>query len=418
LEEERKAFEINSNPKDLKEKLNKINILIEEKEGSLISLNEKLDFQEDVFAKGKSKRKIASFSILGLTAFAYISSFIFLSFNLPILILAIFIVSISILYGFSNLLDKSESSENVSEQITEVESSIETLNEEKKNLLSENNITNESELSAMILKVESYDTELQTLKSKLEALTNQKNLSQLKDLEVEYFREKKDIEQNKLTDEIKSSFIDPMEKYSKTQNLNSLKYQQSELKESLMKAQISLKSATYNQEDLSAVEEQIFDLEKQLNYFQHKLDILTNVKDFISKSRIEVLSKSGDVITEFAGKYLSQITKGKYSKLRMTEDFQYEIFSEEKDDWISPDDNLSQGAIDQVYLVIRFALLSVICKDKNPPLIFDDPFVTIDESRNSSVKSVLEEISSKYQVILLTCHKEFSDWGNLITLPK
>ena len=52
----------------------------------------------------------------------------------------------------------------------------------------------------------------------------------------------------------------------------------------------------------------------------------------------------------------------------------------EKRDWVKVT-ALSQGTLDLVYLTARLGLVRLVTGDRRPPLIFDDPFVTLDDAR-------------------------------------
>ena len=54
--------------------------------------------------------------------------------------------------------------------------------------------------------------------------------------------------------------------------------------------------------------------------------------------------------------------------------------SPERDDWV-PVTDLSQGTLDVVYLAARIGLVRLVTGDRRPPLVLDDPFVTLDDAR-------------------------------------
>ena len=78
-----------------------------------------------------------------------------------------------------------------------------------------------------------------------------------------------------------------------------------------------------------------------------------------------------------------------------------EVHAPEKDDWV-PVASLSQGTLDLVYLVARLGLVRLITGDRRPPLVFDDPFVTLDDARADRAVELLKVVASDFQVIYLT----------------
>ena len=57
-----------------------------------------------------------------------------------------------------------------------------------------------------------------------------------------------------------------------------------------------------------------------------------------------------------------------------------DVFAPERGDWVDVT-TLSQGTLDIVYLAARIGLVRLVTGDRRPPLVFDDPFVTLDDER-------------------------------------
>ena len=55
-----------------------------------------------------------------------------------------------------------------------------------------------------------------------------------------------------------------------------------------------------------------------------------------------------------------------------------------------------------MYLAARLGLVRLVTGDRRPPLIFDDPFITLDDERAKRALELLREISRDFQVIYLT----------------
>lgn len=67
-------------------------------------------------------------------------------------------------------------------------------------------------------------------------------------------------------------------------------------------------------------------------------------------------------------------------------------------------DYFSEGYKDMVGLCTRLALVDAMFENQKPFLIFDDPFVNLDDQNLERAKNILNEISKTYQVIYLVCH--------------
>jgi uncharacterized protein YhaN len=63
---------------------------------------------------------------------------------------------------------------------------------------------------------------------------------------------------------------------------------------------------------------------------------------------------------------------------------------------------LSGGTKDLVYIAMRLSLAKLLCKDKVPPMIFDESFCQIDEDRLEKVIAMLDRFDGIGQIIILT----------------
>jgi uncharacterized protein YhaN len=99
---------------------------------------------------------------------------------------------------------------------------------------------------------------------------------------------------------------------------------------------------------------------------------------------------------------LATATDGRYRRVRVDDrTLDIEVHVPEKADWV-PVSSLSQGTLDLVYLVARLGLVRLITGDRRPPLVFDDPFVTLDNARAARAVELLKVVASDFQVIYLT----------------
>ena len=101
-------------------------------------------------------------------------------------------------------------------------------------------------------------------------------------------------------------------------------------------------------------------------------------------------------------KDVARVTDGRYRRVRVDDaNLGIEVHSPEKGDWV-PVTDLSQGTLDVVYLAARLGLVRLVTGDRRPPLILDDPFVTLDDRRAARALELLKEVASDFQVIYLT----------------
>jgi uncharacterized protein YhaN len=99
---------------------------------------------------------------------------------------------------------------------------------------------------------------------------------------------------------------------------------------------------------------------------------------------------------------LARATDGRYRRVRVDDrTLDIEVHAPERGDWV-PVRALSQGTLDLVFLIARLGLVRLVTGDRRPPLVFDDPFVTLDDARAARALSLLKSLASDFQVIYLT----------------
>ena len=81
-----------------------------------------------------------------------------------------------------------------------------------------------------------------------------------------------------------------------------------------------------------------------------------------------------------------------------------------------PDENLSRGALDQFYLIARFAILDLLNKGVKSVVLLDDPFHNFDVQRRAKAREILADLSGKFQFIIFTHSNEYSDWGETVRI--
>ena len=120
-----------------------------------------------------------------------------------------------------------------------------------------------------------------------------------------------------------------------------------------------------------------------------------------SRITLEAIDRAEQATMKSATRYLethmggslAAVTDGRYRRVRVDDKtLDIEVHAPEKDDWV-PVTSLSQGTLDLVYLVARLGLVRLVTGDRRPPLIFDDPFVTLDDARAGRALTLLKGIA-------------------------
>ncbi len=158
--------------------------------------------------------------------------------------------------------------------------------------------------------------------------------------------------------------------------------------------------------DIKATKEEIHTLETR----QRQLEIANLV---MQEAILDANKGLGSHLSTMAGKYLEEISGGKYSEVIVPRDLNVEtkaINSSQFYEW----KYLSGGAIDRLYLALRLAITDIIAKGNQPlPLLLDDIFTQYDDENCSMAFKFLfkhlKDSSSLSQIIFFTCHKHIAE---------
>jgi DNA repair exonuclease SbcCD ATPase subunit len=111
---------------------------------------------------------------------------------------------------------------------------------------------------------------------------------------------------------------------------------------------------------------------------------------------------------------LEKVTAGRYRRVQVDdENLSLRVYAPERGDWVDVS-QLSQGTLDTVYLAARIGLVRLVTGDRRPPLILDDPFVTLDDQRARRALELLHEISTDFQVIYLTTSDRYDKTADAV----
>ena len=180
-----------------------------------------------------------------------------------------------------------------------------------------------------------------------------------------------------------------------------------------------ISDAPHTIEDVYRLEEGRSALEAQLGYLEGRLAVVRTARDAIQQAKDQTMRSARDELSPRISAYLKRLTDGRYSEVQADEDLNLQVFSQGKDDWVTPSGHeLSRGTVDQLYLAARLALLDLLYDDAKAPLLLDDPFVKFDAKRRAHATALCKEVARDHQVLLFTCHGDYdeaADW--LVELP-
>ena len=157
-----------------------------------------------------------------------------------------------------------------------------------------------------------------------------------------------------------------------------------------------------------ALENELFELSRRWARLKISQIILKRAKErFERENQPKVL--------EIASTYFSTITNGRYERIlfRAGEDEKRQkaqIFVMRRDGMLVSPQNLSQGTKEQLYLSLRFGIISTLEPEgETIPVIMDDIMVNFDPQRTRLAARAIGEFSQKRQILFFTCHPHVTD---------
>jgi uncharacterized protein YhaN len=155
-------------------------------------------------------------------------------------------------------------------------------------------------------------------------------------------------------------------------------------------------------EEVAALAERLAGWTEQLEALKRRERVYAHTLREIGAAEQSTMQRATRYLERRMVKDIARVTDGRYRRVRVDDsNLGIDVFSPEKDGWV-PVTDLSQGTLDVVYLAARLGLVRLVTGDRRPPLILDDPFVTLDDVRAPRALELLREVASDFQVIYLT----------------
>jgi DNA repair exonuclease SbcCD ATPase subunit len=155
-------------------------------------------------------------------------------------------------------------------------------------------------------------------------------------------------------------------------------------------------------EQVAAQAERLATWQEQLALLQRRQRVYAATLAGIDRAEQATMKTATRYLEAHMVRDLAVATGGRYRRVRVDDrTLDIEVHAPERDDWV-PVTALSQGTLDLVYLVARLGLVRLVTGDRRPPLVFDDPFVTLDDTRAANALDLLKALAADFQVIYLT----------------
>jgi DNA repair exonuclease SbcCD ATPase subunit len=164
-------------------------------------------------------------------------------------------------------------------------------------------------------------------------------------------------------------------------------------------------------ERLAAWREQLAILQRRNRVLEATLRAIERAEEATMKTATRYLE--GHMVRDVA-----TVTGGRYRRVRVDDrTLDIDVHAPERGDWVSVN-TLSQGTLDLIYLAARLGLVRLVTGDRRPPLVFDDPFVTLDDERAMRALALLKRVAGDFQIIYLTTSDRYDGAADtVVELP-
>jgi hypothetical protein len=142
-------------------------------------------------------------------------------------------------------------------------------------------------------------------------------------------------------------------------------------------------------------------------------DTLAQTIGFLKKAQERVLRDIAPILTHTMLDWLADVTNGRYTACRIDPESLLVEVRTSGGRWREAD-RLSHGTVEQVYLLLRFALCRHLTKEgERCPLILDDALAASDNARKTAVLKTLQALGKSTQVMLFTHEDDVREWARL-----
>lgn len=272
-----------------------------------------------------------------------------------------------------------------------------SINKEKNNKKIEKN--NYEKINLEIINLES------------EEKITEKNINNLEN-EINKIKNNFNLKINLEKEKIKNKYLNKLEKNKinnliNLNNLENINYEIEDKQKELNNYKLKLHTLDLDKKNIEPKLNNLSKIEEDLvNNNEEKVNLenlnmsMNFAKQILEEAYNEMKSSVTPKFTENLSKNISEITDGKYKKLKFNEETGLVVELENGDNVLA--ERLSVGTIDQLYLSLRLSMVDELSEEK-VPIMLDESFAFYDDER---LKNILQFLYNKFknrQIIIFTC---------------
>ncbi len=135
----------------------------------------------------------------------------------------------------------------------------------------------------------------------------------------------------------------------------------------------------------------------------HRLEVITKTRDFLDRAKETFDSKYMKPVMDGFKKYYKCISGSEADAYSINARMELSVMELGNDRDIKL---LSSGYRSLIGICMRMALVDAMYTEEKPFVVFDDPFVYLDEEKRRGGMDFLKILSKEYQIIYFTCNKD------------
>lgn len=166
----------------------------------------------------------------------------------------------------------------------------------------------------------------------------------------------------------------------------------------------SLETAFSDTRSADVILSELESLKEKIAETEHFYNALCMAEQAMEDSYRQLKQDFAPLLNCCVGEILSELTKGKYDEIKLSDDYKIMLRDKEYGDIVSAE-YLSAGTYDSLYLALRFGIVRTILSQKPLFLILDDAFLQLDDTRAKLAAEYLNRESAEGQVLYFTCHR-------------
>ena len=173
-----------------------------------------------------------------------------------------------------------------------------------------------------------------------------------------------------------------------------------------LQSNVTLAENEYNENSIKleasdALDEQIRETEEKIKNREDKLDTVTKAAQYLESAKERLTGKYIRAVRENLSDCMRELGgAGDDTEYSIDTSFSMSIVQGGK---THAPENFSRGMRDIFSLAVRLALTDSLYGVDKPPVIFDDPFLSLDDSRCASALAAVRNLAKTRQVLYFTC---------------